>query len=63
MATLGSDGLAVREVGRWTEEKLFYVRRYIEIFTTGMKVKWPRRVYIDLFAGPGRSIIEGTSRE
>ncbi len=63
MLRAGSDGLPLREVGVWTDEKLFYVRRYVEIFTTGMKQKWPVRVYIDLFSGPGRSLIEGTPRE
>lgn len=65
MSTLlpGSDGELVREVGAWSEEKLFYVERYVDIFTEGMKNRWPRRVYIDLFSGPGKCVIEGTSRE
>src|SRR5262249_39320718 len=29
---------------------------------TGMKKKWPRRVYLDLFSGPGYSRIRNTSR-
>lgn len=59
----GSDGYAVRPVGSWSPEKLYYVRRYIDIFTTAMKTKWPRRVYIDLFSGPGRCVIEDTQQE
>jgi len=48
------DGLPVREVGSWTEGKLFFWNRYIEITTTGMKNRWSGRLaYIDLFAGPG----------
>lgn len=35
----------------------------MDIFTSGMKNQWSRRVYIDLFAGPGRCVVEGTSRE
>src|SRR5581483_5454745 len=53
---LGRDGQAVRVVGAWSREKLFYLARYIEIFTTGMKNRWPHCVYIDLFSGPGRSL-------
>jgi three-Cys-motif partner protein len=60
---LGRDGQAVRVVGARSREKLFYLARYIEIFTTGMKNRWPHRVYIDLFSGPGRSLIEGTTEE
>jgi three-Cys-motif partner protein len=30
-----------------------YLERYADIFATGMK-KFPRRAYLDLFAGPGR---------
>src|SRR5438876_3568526 len=57
------DGLPARQTGEWTEEKLFYVGRYIDIFTRAMKQKWSRRVYIDLFSGPGKCIIEGTAKE
>lgn len=59
----GADGLAVRVVRPWAKEKLHYLRRYIEIFTAGMKDKWPHRVYVDLFAGPGRSVIEDSAEE
>jgi three-Cys-motif partner protein len=61
--TIGIDGLPVRIVRPWAKEKLHYLRRYIEIFTAGMKDKWPRRVYADLFAGPGRSVVEDTAEE
>jgi three-Cys-motif partner protein len=50
------DGLPVREVGAWTEEKLVFWNRYIEITTTAMvdSPKWSSGlVYVDLFAGPG----------
>lgn len=56
---IGSDSHLVRRVGPWAEEKLSYVARYIDIFNSGMKRKWARRVYIDLFAGPGRVLIDG----
>ncbi|MEX0750976.1 MAG: three-Cys-motif partner protein TcmP [Dehalococcoidia bacterium] len=61
--SVGDDGLPVRDDGEWAEEKLYYIERYIQIFTTGMKSKWPRRVYIDLFTGPGRSRVRGTTQE
>jgi three-Cys-motif partner protein len=59
----GSDGLPVREVGAWTTEKLWYLERYVNIFTTAMKDKWDRLVYADLFSGPGRSVVVGTNEE
>lgn len=59
---VGSDGLPVRLVQPWAKEKLHYLRRYIEIFTTAMRDKW-RLAYVDLFSGPGRSVIEVTNEE
>jgi three-Cys-motif partner protein len=56
------DGLPARESGEWVKEKLFYVQRYIDIFETAMRQKpWRRRIYIDLFSGPGKCIIRGTN--
>jgi three-Cys-motif partner protein len=61
---LGKDGLPIRESGRWAEEKLYYLGRYLKIFSVGMKNKWAGRLYyIDLFAGPGRCRIRDTERE
>ena len=54
------DGLLTRSSGPWAKEKLDYVRRYIDIFETSMKGKWPERNFIDLFAGPGKDLIKGT---
>ncbi len=48
------DGLPSRCVGDWNEDKHHYLSRYADIFSKGMKNKWPNLVYIDLFAGPGR---------
>lgn len=50
-------------VGPWAEEKLFYISRYMDIFSSGMKNMWNRRVYIDLFSGPGTCVVEGTKHE
>ena len=56
------DGLPVRPSGTWIERKHFFLRRYMEIFTKGMGTKW-ETTYIDLFAGPGRCLIEPLSSE
>ena len=57
--TTTDDGLLLREVGDWSKEKLHYVARYMDIFTTSMREKWIL-VYADLFAGPGKSRIRDT---
>ena len=48
------DGLPARVVRQWARRKHHYLERYAGIFATGMKNKYPRRAYLDLFAGPGR---------
>jgi len=48
------DGLPARQVGPWVERKAHYVDYYADMFATGMK-KWPRRAYVELFAGTGVS--------
>lgn len=59
----GDDRLPVRESGPWTEDKLFYWNRYIEITTGGMRYHWPSGlVYVDLFAGPGVCVNEESGR-
>ena len=60
---VASDGLPARESGEWASDKLFYVERFIDIFTGGMKDKWPRRVFVDVMSGPGRCIVPETGRE
>jgi len=60
--TAASDGLPARKVEPWAKDKLHYLSRYIDAFTTAMKDKW-RLVYIDLFSGPGRSVITDTGEE
>lgn len=50
------DGLPVRECGSWTERKLHFWAKYIDITTRSMvdHRNWPEGlVYVDLFAGPG----------
>lgn len=58
------DGLIVRPSGPWIDRKYFYLKRYADIFTKGMGKKWNRDLtYIDLFAGPGRCLIESSGQE
>jgi three-Cys-motif partner protein len=56
------DGLAMLDAGPWTEEKYRSLFDYIEIFATGMKEKWQKRVYIDLYSGPGCARIRSAKR-
>lgn len=49
------DGLFTEPVGGWAEEKYRFLGYYSTLFSTGMKAKWDKRVYIDLFAGCGRA--------
>jgi three-Cys-motif partner protein len=61
-----ADGLIVSEVGAWATEKHERVRKYVDA-SRGARAKFlpPRgtggATYIDLFSGPGRSVIEKTS--
>ena len=54
------DGLLLRPVGYWSKDKLRYLAGYMDIFTTSMRHKW-FTVYVDLFAGPGKSKIRDSS--
>jgi three-Cys-motif partner protein len=54
------DGLLCPEVGSWAETKYRLISLYDELFATGMKNKWHQRVYIDLYAGAGHSLVRGT---
>lgn len=58
------DGLIVRSSGPWIKQKYFYLKRYLDIFTKGMRKKWRGNLtFVDLFAGPGRCLIRNTSEE
>lgn len=39
--------------GRWTEEKLAILKKYLDAYTTALKNKSFRLIYIDAFAGTG----------
>lgn len=56
------DGLTYNDVGLWTEEKHRLVGYYSALFSAGMKDKWDKRVYIELYAGAGYSRIRDTER-
>jgi three-Cys-motif partner protein len=56
------DGLYTPVVGRWAEYKYDLIGLYNDLFSTGMKGKWDKRVYIDLFAGAGKVRIRHANR-
>jgi three-Cys-motif partner protein len=46
------------------QDKSFYLKNYLAIFSRGVGPKWNGKLcYIDLFSGPGRSVIRTTSEE
>ena|SRR6266545_2625549 len=56
------DGLICPKVGSWTEIKHDHVAYYAKLFSSGMKHKWGKRIYLDLYAGAGYSKIRDSSR-
>jgi three-Cys-motif partner protein len=56
------DGRVCPEVGGWTEDKHRLVSLYSTMFSSAMKYKWSKRLYIELYAGAGYSRIRGSSR-
>jgi three-Cys-motif partner protein len=62
------DGLIVSEVGPWASEKHARVKAYIEIASATRRKYLPPpswhagAAYIELFSGPGRSVIRDTTR-
>jgi len=56
------DGLTTPEIGMWGLKKYKLFGAYCNIFTSGMKLKWNQRVYIDLFAGAGVAKIKNDGR-
>ena len=49
------DGLPLRCVGDWANDKIYYLIQYFGIFANGMKRKWDGNLrYIELCSGPGR---------
>ena len=61
---IASDGLPARPTGQWVLGKKYYLARYLDIMTRGVGKKWAGNLsYVDLFAGPGRSLVRGTGEE
>jgi three-Cys-motif partner protein len=61
---LASDGLPARLTGQWVHGKKYYFCRYLDIMTRGVGKKWQGKLaYVDLFSGPGRSVIRGSQEE
>jgi three-Cys-motif partner protein len=57
------DGLLTPEVKSYAEDKYDLVRLYCQLFSSGMKEKWRgKRTYVDLYAGPGKCSIKGSSK-
>jgi three-Cys-motif partner protein len=62
LTSLDDDGLLTPEIGTWGEEKYRHVQLYASLFIRSMRAKWDSLIYLDIFAGSGRSRIRGTRR-
>lgn len=56
------DVLPLRCVGKWSEDKLYYLNKYMSVFNTAMKNNWTNRAFIDLFSGPGKCVVRGIGK-
>src|SRR5260370_15389183 len=54
------DGLIAPDVGAWAEEKHRLLSLYSTLFSSGMKAKWSRRIYVQLYAARLRGDFRGT---
>jgi three-Cys-motif partner protein len=60
---LGDDGLVVEQVGAWAKTKHKLITDYIQV-SRFARAKYNQRsgaAYIDVFSGPGRSLIRDTT--
>jgi three-Cys-motif partner protein len=57
-----SDGLHTPDVGSWAIEKYRHFWTYADLFSTSMRGKWQKRVYIDLFCAAGKARIRENGR-
>jgi three-Cys-motif partner protein len=62
IAQPSDDNKVCPEVGSWTEDKHRVVALYATMFSKGMKAKWDKRAYVELYAGAGYSRIRGTQK-
>ena len=58
-----ADGMPAILQGSWSENKLYFLNYFMNMFNSGMKNKWAFRAYVDLFSGPGICIDRATGRE
>lgn len=56
------DGLDCPDIGGWAIDKYRMVGLYASLFSTGMKAKWEKRVYIDLYAGSGHGRLQSSGK-
>ncbi|MGD0571416.1 MAG: three-Cys-motif partner protein TcmP [Sedimentisphaerales bacterium] len=57
------DGRFIPTVGEWSHHKHYFLKGYIDAFTTAMKnKKWAGLHYIDLFAGAGIEKLENSGK-
>lgn len=61
--TIASDGYLAIEFGPWAEDKLSHLDKYCITFNKATHKRWGKRIYIDLFSGPGKCVRKGTKRE
>jgi three-Cys-motif partner protein len=58
------DGKALRCVGSWGMEKIYFLIQYFNIFVQGMKFKWNGKIcYFEIASGPGRCIDRAQGNE
>src|SRR5205823_13338432 len=59
---LDEDRLWVENVGPWAKEKLKILTDYVQI-SSGTRKKYTHCAFVDVFSGPGKSQIRGTSEQ
>jgi len=58
---IGDDGLLVEKVGPWAKDKLEIIGHYVQISgATRRKYRENQPTFIDVFCGPGRSLVRST---
>ena len=57
---LKDDGLYTQSIKKHTLQKFELHNRYVTLFSTAMKNKWPQRAYLGLYSGAGRARVAGT---
>jgi three-Cys-motif partner protein len=57
-----ADGWDVNPSHLWAEDKYSLLFNYIDMFSTAMAGRWDKRVYIDLYSGPGCTLVSETGK-